>query len=46
MIEATEDLFFALPFQCDPYIKIVLGRKALDDRDNYKPSTLNPDFGR
>ncbi|TDH01299.1 hypothetical protein EPR50_G00178880 [Perca flavescens] len=30
----------------DPYIKIVLGRKTLDDRDNYKPKTLNPEFGR
>uniref|UniRef100_A0A8C4DZA7 Myoferlin like n=1 Tax=Dicentrarchus labrax TaxID=13489 RepID=A0A8C4DZA7_DICLA len=31
---------------CDPYIKIALGRKTLDDRDNYKPNTLNPEFGR
>ncbi|XP_028323587.1 myoferlin [Gouania willdenowi] len=31
---------------CDPYIKIQLGRKTLDDRDNYKPNTLNPEFGR
>ncbi|XP_068597029.1 myoferlin [Brachionichthys hirsutus] len=31
---------------CDPYIKISLGRKTLDDRDNYKPNTLNPEFGR
>ncbi|XP_029925926.1 myoferlin isoform X2 [Myripristis murdjan] len=31
---------------CDPYIKITLGRKTVDDRDNYKPNTLNPDFGR
>ncbi|XP_031161831.1 myoferlin isoform X1 [Sander lucioperca] len=31
---------------CDPYIKIALGRKTLDDRDNYKPKTLNPEFGR
>uniref|UniRef100_A0A3Q3ET99 Myoferlin like n=1 Tax=Kryptolebias marmoratus TaxID=37003 RepID=A0A3Q3ET99_KRYMA len=30
---------------CDPYIKITLGRKTLDDRDNYKPNTLNPEFG-
>ncbi|XP_061602091.1 myoferlin isoform X2 [Cololabis saira] len=31
---------------CDPYVKISLGRKTLDDRDNYKPNTLNPEFGR
>ncbi|XP_069548793.1 myoferlin [Brachyistius frenatus] len=31
---------------CDPYIKITVGRKILDDRDNYKPNTLNPEFGR
>lgn len=33
-------------FQCDPYIKISLGRRTRDDRDNYKPNTLNPEFGR
>ncbi|XP_034538293.1 myoferlin [Notolabrus celidotus] len=31
---------------CDPYIKMALGRKTLDDRDHYKPNTLNPEFGR
>uniref|UniRef100_M3ZLA4 Myoferlin n=1 Tax=Xiphophorus maculatus TaxID=8083 RepID=M3ZLA4_XIPMA len=31
---------------CDPYIKITLGRKTIDDRDSYKPNTLNPEFGR
>ncbi|KAM8859827.1 myoferlin isoform 4-T4 [Spinachia spinachia] len=31
---------------CDPYVKISLGGKKLDDRDNYKPNTLNPEFGR
>ncbi|KAK5854059.1 hypothetical protein PBY51_015161 [Eleginops maclovinus] len=31
---------------CDPYIKISLGGKTLDDRDNYKPNTLHPEFGR
>uniref|UniRef100_A0A673VXS0 Myoferlin n=1 Tax=Salmo trutta TaxID=8032 RepID=A0A673VXS0_SALTR len=31
---------------CDPYIKISLGKKTKDDRDDYKPNTLNPEFGR
>ncbi|KAM6956281.1 myoferlin [Aplochiton taeniatus] len=31
---------------CDPYIKISMGRKAVDDRDHYQPNTLNPEFGR
>lgn len=33
-------------FQCDPYLKITLGKKTIDDRDAYKPNTLNPEFGR
>uniref|UniRef100_A0A8B9P4B0 Myoferlin n=1 Tax=Apteryx owenii TaxID=8824 RepID=A0A8B9P4B0_APTOW len=31
---------------CDPYIKITLNKKVIEDRDNYVPNTLNPIFGR
>ncbi|XP_074151990.1 myoferlin isoform X1 [Sminthopsis crassicaudata] len=31
---------------CDPYIKISLAKKVIEDRDHYIPNTLNPIFGR
>ncbi|XP_031760541.1 myoferlin isoform X3 [Xenopus tropicalis] len=31
---------------CDPYIKITLNKKVIEDRDHYIPNTLNPLFGR
>uniref|UniRef100_A0A8C1FY49 Dysferlin, limb girdle muscular dystrophy 2B (autosomal recessive) n=1 Tax=Cyprinus carpio TaxID=7962 RepID=A0A8C1FY49_CYPCA len=32
--------------KCDPYVKITLGKKSVDDRDNYIPCTLDPVFGK
>ncbi|XP_007894818.2 myoferlin isoform X2 [Callorhinchus milii] len=32
--------------KCDPYVKISLGKKVIEDRDNYIPNTLTPLFGR
>lgn len=35
-----------LSFQCDPYVKITLGKKTVDDHENYIPCTLDPVFGK
>ncbi|XP_017292966.1 dysferlin isoform X5 [Kryptolebias marmoratus] len=32
--------------KCDAYVKIALGRKTLNDHENYVPCTLDPVFGR
>uniref|UniRef100_A0A8C3ACN5 Dysferlin, limb girdle muscular dystrophy 2B (autosomal recessive) n=1 Tax=Cyclopterus lumpus TaxID=8103 RepID=A0A8C3ACN5_CYCLU len=32
--------------KCDPYVKIVLGKKTLNDHENYIPCTLDPVFGK
>ncbi|XP_078455741.1 dysferlin-like isoform X2 [Lampetra planeri] len=32
--------------KCDPYVRITLGKKSVDDADHYIPNTLNPVFGR
>ncbi|XP_032898673.1 dysferlin-like [Amblyraja radiata] len=32
--------------KCDPYVKISLGKKSVNDQDNYIPCTLDPEFGR
>ncbi|KAI5609942.1 dysferlin isoform X9 [Silurus asotus] len=32
--------------KCDPYVKITLGKKSVNDHDNYIPCTLDPVFGK
>ncbi|XP_013927508.1 PREDICTED: dysferlin-like, partial [Thamnophis sirtalis] len=31
--------------RCDPYVKISVGKKSINDQDNYIPCTLDPVFG-
>ncbi|KAM6441107.1 dysferlin isoform 3-T3 [Liasis olivaceus] len=32
--------------KCDPYVKISVGKKSMNDQDNYIPCTLEPVFGK
>uniref|UniRef100_A0A3Q4N4Y8 Dysferlin, limb girdle muscular dystrophy 2B (autosomal recessive) n=1 Tax=Neolamprologus brichardi TaxID=32507 RepID=A0A3Q4N4Y8_NEOBR len=32
--------------KCDPYVKITLGKKSVNDHENYIPCTLDPVFGK
>nr|XP_046236936.1 dysferlin isoform X2 [Scatophagus argus] len=32
--------------KCDPYVKITLGKKTVNDHENYIPCTLDPVFGK
>uniref|UniRef100_A0A8C0IRD1 Dysferlin n=1 Tax=Chelonoidis abingdonii TaxID=106734 RepID=A0A8C0IRD1_CHEAB len=32
--------------KCDPYMKISVGKKSINDQDNYIPCTLEPVFGK
>ncbi|XP_068130426.1 dysferlin isoform X2 [Hyperolius riggenbachi] len=32
--------------KCDPYVKISVGKKAINDQENYIPCTLEPEFGK
>lgn len=44
--KSIECLCPTLCFQCDPYVKITLGKKTLNDHENYIPCTLDPVFGK
>lgn len=47
MVWATNKFIFStFCFQCDPYVKITLGKKTINDNDNYIPCTLDPVFGK
>uniref|UniRef100_A0A8C5QFH1 Dysferlin n=1 Tax=Leptobrachium leishanense TaxID=445787 RepID=A0A8C5QFH1_9ANUR len=32
--------------KCDPYVKISIGKKSINDQENYLPYTLEPVFGK
>ncbi|XP_075711726.1 dysferlin isoform X3 [Rhinoderma darwinii] len=32
--------------KCDPYVKISIGKKSINDQENYIPCTLEPVFGK
>uniref|UniRef100_A0A8C3KLL1 Dysferlin n=1 Tax=Calidris pygmaea TaxID=425635 RepID=A0A8C3KLL1_9CHAR len=32
--------------KCDPYVKISVGKKSINDQENYLPCTLDPVFGK
>ncbi|XP_077444466.1 dysferlin [Stigmatopora argus] len=32
--------------KCDPYVKIALGKRTINDQENYTPCTLEPVFGK
>uniref|UniRef100_A0A8C0ZG55 Dysferlin n=1 Tax=Cyanistes caeruleus TaxID=156563 RepID=A0A8C0ZG55_CYACU len=33
-------------WECDPYVKISVGKKSINDQENYLPCTLEPVFGK
>ena len=35
-----------LLMQCDPFLKVKIGEKEINDKDNYIPRQLNPIFGK
>lgn len=38
--------YFRARLQCDPYVKISVGKKSINDQENYLPCTLEPVFGK
>ncbi|XP_026702658.1 dysferlin [Athene cunicularia] len=39
-------VYFHAHLQCDPYVKISVGKKSINDQENYIPCTLEPVFGK
>ncbi|ETE57231.1 hypothetical protein L345_17056, partial [Ophiophagus hannah] len=42
----SEDPTVVGEFKCDPYVKISVGKKSINDQDNYIACTLEPVFGK
>ena len=46
LMPRMSQIYFHFVFQADPYLVVSLGEQEFDDKDIYKPYTVNPVFGR